>query len=330
MGTVIKHHFQSLIVAALLIVSALSWGQQLTFVAAEQTGHSELNLSRQAEKFRFIEWQPNGHVIAVGSLSSVWLYSDELVEIEHIAVLDGYQLESIAWSPDGNRLAILACDEVTRSWNLQVWEITTSEVDLTVDEYDVPLYYLTVLWSPDGTRLAISVDQEVQLRNASNGAPIMTLSDFDVEVTGIDWSHDGSGLATTSARQLQIWDATSGDELSTYSGDQVFQFVAWSPDDTMLATTSGDLRDIQLWDASTLQPISLLMGHSTAILDLAWALSGLASVTSDTITIWDVDSQRVADVLQASAPVFSIAWSPDGTRIAYGGADGTLEIVDTP
>jgi WD40 repeat protein len=328
MVTVTKHHFQILIVAGSLIVSALVSGQRLAFVAAEQREAIEPRVSQQDGLIDFIEWQPGGLMIAAGSLSNVWLYSDELVEIEHFVPPDGDQFASLAWSPDGTRLAILSGNDVNRSWNLQIWNINTSAVDLALDEYDISLYYLKVLWSPDGTRLSISADQEVQLRDSSSGALLMTLSDFDVEVTGIEWSHDGSSLATTSARQLQIWDATSGDKLSTYAGNQVFQFVAWSPDDTMLATTSGDLRDIQIWDASTLQPISFLMGHSTAILDLAWSPSGLASVISDTITIWDVDSQRVAGVLEAGAPVFSIAWSPDGTRIAYGGEGGTVHIWD--
>src|SRR5690606_37947499 len=122
--------------------------------------------------------------IAAGSLNNIWLFSDELIEIGHLAVLDGYQLASIAWSPDGSRLAILAGNEDNRSWNMQIWNIITSAVDVIVTEYDVPLYYLNVLWSPDGARLAISVDNEVQLRSASSGALLMTLNNFNHEVTG--------------------------------------------------------------------------------------------------------------------------------------------------
>jgi len=321
---------KNLVALSICILITFVSGQWAPLAAANQTGDIEPNLLRQGEKLRFIEWQPNGNVIAVGSLNSIWLFSDELIEIDHLAVLDGYQLASIAWSPDGSQLAILAGNEDDRSWNMQIWNIITSTVDVIVTEYEVPFYYLDVLWSPDGARLAISVDYEVQLRGASNGALLMTLDDFEHEVTGISWSHDGSKLATTSVRRIQIWDTVSGSELRSLSVSEGIQLAVWSPDDSRLAITGGNLRDIQIRDALTLQPVSVLQGNSSAVTDLAWGPSNLASVTSHSINIWDVDSQQIVRTVQASARVYSIAWNSDGTQIAYGGPSGTPEIVNMP
>lgn len=321
---------KNLAVLGICLLITFAYGKWAPLVAANQIEDIEPNLSRQGEKLRFIDWQPNGNVIAAGSLNNIWLFSDELIEIGHLAVLDGYQLASIAWSPDGSRLAILAGNEDNRSWNMQIWNVITSAVDVIVTEYDVPLYYLNVLWSPDGARLAISVDNEVQLRSASSGALLMTLNNFNHEVTGINWSHDGSKLATTSVRQIQIWDMVSGSELNSRSVSEGIQFAVWSPDDSRLAITSGNLRDIQIWDALTLQPVSLLQGNSSAVTDLAWGPSNLASVTSHSINIWDVDSQQIVRTVQASTRVYSVAWNSEGTQIAYGGSPSTPEIVDAP
>ena len=50
----------------------------------------------------------------------------------------------------------------------------------------------------------------------------------------------------------------------------------------------------------------------------------------DTIKFWDVASWQLLHTLHGhSASVMSVAWSPDGTRLASGSSDNTIKIWDS-
>jgi WD40 repeat protein len=57
----------------------------------------------------------------------------------------------------------------------------------------------------------------------------------------------------------------------------------------------------------------------------------LTSVSADgTLRTWNADAGQVVDTSQlAGAPIYAAEFSPDGTRLAYGGESGTLEIIAT-
>ncbi|HEX3050900.1 MAG TPA: WD40 repeat domain-containing protein, partial [Aggregatilineaceae bacterium] len=49
------------------------------------------------------------------------------------------------------------------------------------------------------------------------------------------------------------------------------------------------------------------------------------------VWIWDVESQKTVAILNSfHDSVFSVVFSPDGTLLAYGGADGTIHLWGIP
>jgi WD40 repeat protein len=99
--------------------------------------------------------------------------------------------------------------------------------------------------------------------------------------------------------------------------------VAWSPDGSLLATTPSDRqgRDdtARLWTAGGL-PVATLSGHTGLVDCLAWSMDSqlVASASQDgSVRLWDRNGKLVR-VLPGIDPVFSLAWSPDGTILATG------------
>jgi WD40 repeat protein len=147
-------------------------------------------------------------------------------------------------------------------------------------------------------------------------------------------------VATTSG-VVQIWDTIAGQLTCTLKGsrDQLF-CVAWSPTGTRLAA-GGQERTIQIWDLPTGKVVLTLTGHTGDVSQVSWSPDGkrLASnsVGDRTVKIWDpLTGQNIMSLtFQSKGPntplpntPLSVAWSPDGSRLAVGCASGVTEILD--
>ncbi|MGV9364265.1 nSTAND1 domain-containing NTPase [Amycolatopsis sp. NPDC003731] len=236
-------------------------------------------------------------------------------------------LEHVAWSPDGRRVATASYDQT-----VQVWEADTGTKLLTLEGHGDRVW--GVAWSPDGTRLLTgSRDRTARVWDAHAGIGLLTLRGHQEGVWGVAWSPDGRRVATSSYDQVaRVWDADTGAELLTLEGHQRdLGGVAWSPDGTRLATGSRD-RTARVWDARTGAELLTLRGHQDGLWDVAWSPDGhrLVTVSDDrTARVWDADAGTELLTLEGhSDRVWGVAWSLDGTRLATGSRDRTARVWD--
>jgi WD40 repeat protein len=157
------------------------------------------------------------------------------------------------------------------------------------------------------------------------------------EILGLAFSPDGKYLATASRdRSVKIWDMTNGHELTSYRGhDRYVRAITFGPDGKWVASAGGD-RDIRLWDPKTGKDVRTLKGTGQYVVAMVVSPDGkylLAAGDDRTLRIYDTatgDVKRTIEDFMLVGGLRSLAFSPDGKRLAGGALNGQVRLWQYP
>jgi len=239
---------------------------------------------------------------------------------------------TMAFSPDGERLA-------TGSWDqtVKLWEVSTGEQLSTTAKKNKEIQALA--FSRDGRWLATENSSDtVTLRDARTGQGLRELaSDKPLGPLGSNWvysiafSPDGRWLATgVDDKTVRLWDVNTGTRVRDFATSRRrVTYTAFSPDGRLFASGDND-KTITIWNTADGEEIRKLSGHRKSIYAVAFSPNGrlLASASGDkTVRLWDVDSGREIHTLTGHGNVVtSLAFSPDGRWLVSGSWDKTVKI----
>lgn len=232
----------------------------------------------------------------------------------------------LALSPDGQTLAIgqgemWGKDEPVEGIFL-VDVSTGKKRTALLDVYDGGEHSDDITFSPDGRNLAACGRGYFKLWEVASTREHV-LAGQAGWCSAVSFSPDSRLLATGSGDEgVKLWDVTNGKELMILNVKDATYPVAFAPDGQTLATGSGDGLGgytVKLWNIATGQQLATLAGHTKEVLSVVFSPDGrtLASASEDGIVkLWDFATRKELITLNGYGPTYSLAFSPDGSRLA--------------
>jgi WD40 repeat protein len=228
---------------------------------------------------------------------------------------DGVFLGMLTVAVDGNGLVRFAPDSqllgaVGGDGTLSRWLLESFTVSVTVGSgYDRT--NTTFNFSPDGLVQSAASQGTITIRQRSNGQTVRLLKGGLPEgSTPVAFTPDSTGMAAWSENpnQVTLWRISDGVRLRDFPESATNEGVGtirFTPDGTHLVTTGY---------------LPFAGG------DGLWQQKGV-------IRFWRVSDGTMRQVYDARTGIgvtSPVAWSPDGTRFAYGTYEGTAVVARTP
>jgi WD40 repeat protein len=299
---------------------------------------------------------PDGQTLVTGGTAKLWdLATGTLLQT---LIGHGDMVMSVAFDPDGRRVATASLDGTARVWD------TATGVELYRLEAhgdESPAWtglsgVLSVAYHPDGDRLATAgTDRTARIWDSESGEQLHVLEGHTAGLATVAFSPDGNYLATGQASgtdlnvealptTVRLWDTETGQGMFFFNsghGQRVWG-LAFSPDGNFLATVGTDAA-VRLWaldfDAGRAELRETLTSHTNTVIGVAFSPDGriLATATPDEVRLWDVGPLYDSSDAGAIGELFvlpggaALAFSPDGSELITAGRDGLMRayLLDT-
>jgi WD40 repeat protein/predicted Ser/Thr protein kinase len=279
--------------------------------------------------------------LAVGIGSPIAAYRINTVRNitrQNLYAADMRQLQQ-AWESGNTRLAVTLLEaqrprngEVDlRGFEWRYWsKICQGEQLFTFHGHTTAVARVTV--SRDG-RLAASTSGEgtVRLWDVPNRREAVNLP---ISWGPVAFSPDGQALASVGPQgEIVIWDVANRRELANLARGPIISTataaIAFSPDNRLLAAAEGGARlasssspsAVKIWDLNSQQILKVFRNFRGVPKEVAFSSRGkilAAAGELGLLKLWDVSSEQElpAPVLEQTAAVSSLAFSPDGNLLA--------------
>lgn len=306
------------------------------------------------EKGLLIDWHPSGTMIAYAVDQSNEVV---IVDVGSGIVLNTYTtsdplLDAPQWSPDGQLLAFPDSATSISIWS-NAWDTALASRAYYLDMvsklgYSKMLGISYYAWHPSGTQIALSIGTSVATWSLlSDQYQDLPFNEHISQITDIEWFDEDTLLFGDTSPAAVLINANTGAFEAVFVVRGTIQIVSVSavspsPDGTYVALASP-FGQIEIWDP-TQGEFSNKFGlvSETAVRSafasqvrmswVEWNPTGEYIAMADQqglIRVWKAETLELVQEYQG-LPDGSVAWSPDGTQLAFSTAANGLTIVDGP
>ncbi len=233
-------------------------------------------------------------------------------------------VEAVQFSPDGRRLVSASPQDGA----VKVWDFTRHPEQATF------------------ARVRGRGEERIKVRDLTERVDAAALVRSGPDLEALAFAADGRRLVSVAVGgKLQTWDATSGLLLAQDAIDLSDELVtpavlaAFNADGTRLAGRArADRTLVKLWDVGSGVELVAYRGHTMPVLAMRLSEDGqrLVSCACDVerpdrpheVKLWDAASGACLASRTGTGLRLAAAFSADGRRIALGGQDGVVEVID--
>lgn len=192
---------------------------------------------------------------------------------------------SMAWNPDGTKLAAGSSSHI-----IYIWDSTTWKLLKIIRDPSGPVY--SVKWSSHGTKLiGASRDNIIRIWDSNSWRLLKEMVGHNGKID-IAYSAGLIKFACASTdNSIGIFDRIKEKRLNTLRGHtKDVKSLDWNRDNTKIVSGSYD-RTIRIWDSDTAQQLKIIKDHVGLVFSVIWSPDGtkLASAAwNSSIRIWDI------------------------------------------
>ena len=270
-------------------------------------------------------------VAATGSRVTVW----RLQTKSHVVLRPhGGVVWSVAFSPDGRRVASGSEDNVARIWNLRTGHTAN------LSGHEGPVRH--VAFSPDGSSLVTaSQDKTARVWDVATGKVLAQLHGHTGNVESASFAFDGRNVVTCGDDgTIRFWSGTADPVLAELGSKEkappdrtAVLAVGFDPAGKRLVTAGKDL-SARVWDLRS-RGLLRILRHGR--LDGDWVESAefdpkgryvLTAGDDGTAKVWGASAEKPLSTLggHQGGPLYDAAFSPDARLVAAGGLSGMVRL----
>ncbi len=243
---------------------------------------------------------PDGTILAAacgapGRLGEARLFNPGTGELLQVLGTTSDVVLDVAFSPQGDRLAVAAADGV-----LKVFEVATGKLQLTVTSHSD--WVTAVAWNADGTKLAsASRDKTAKIIDAKTGELLVTYSGHGQPVKGVAFHPDGAeAFSSGNDNKIHRWKIADGKKTADIGfGGEVFKLPMGGD---FLFAASAD-KTVRQFEAKSHKQLRSLTGHQDWALTVAYhgPTKRMASGGFDgEIRVWNAEDGKLVTAFLAA------------------------------
>jgi WD40 repeat protein len=242
----------------------------------------------------------DGKLLAVSGYHEVLLHSADGSNLVARLVGGSPKIESIAFSPDGKWLGV-AGSAPSVFGEIQIWDLASNTLAGSWKVSTDSVYGLS--WSPDSRRVAVgAADKTVRVIAASDGKELLRFDNHSDWVFSTTFTVDGkrllSGSRDKAMKLIDLSNAQFIDDINKLL-ERIVCIIRHPKEDTVLY--GGEMGAVRIYRISENQ--------------------GRTAANNDVNLLREFERQP--------GPVHAVAYNPDGSAIAVGGAGSEVRVYRT-